>query len=161
MHRVEFFELKIRISPPKRIFQQTLLIFEYLRQKESFSKPILDCLSAALVGWIHEEKNATRSRDSATLTFLNCSISFSYVNNSTLQCAVSSCVRNSWDRNSCAVNTKQLCSKHCLLNSCCWHNCFPTPHGGKNSRKSWSWSSRNALFTEHKNESFSAKMNAD
>ena len=51
MHGVEFFELKIRISPRKRIFEQTFLA----------------CLSGAQVGSIHEKKIANKSRDPATL----------------------------------------------------------------------------------------------
>ena len=42
------------------------LFREYLRENEHFSKTILACLSGAQVDWIHE-KNAKKSRDSATL----------------------------------------------------------------------------------------------
>ena len=41
---------------------------EYLRENEFFSETILDCLSGTQMGWINEEeKNAKKSRDTASL----------------------------------------------------------------------------------------------
>ena len=52
---------------------QSHVFLEYICENKFFCEIILDCLSGTLTGWINE-KNAKKSRDTASLTLIHVAI---------------------------------------------------------------------------------------